>query len=199
MGKTHDIFGPGSNIEERIIRDYDQLMEKVSPCKKLGLRVVLTSGTFDLFHIGHSRYLESAKKQGDVLVVGVDSDEKVKQKKGPHRPIVNEDERLEIVCHCRHVDLVVLKQANDPKWHLIKTVCPDVLITTQRVYKESDLVGLREYCKEIKILESQATTSTTAKIRAILIEPASEIRARLMAAVEDVCGLLDVLTRGGES
>ena len=77
----HDIFGPGSNVKGRIFQDYNQLAEKIASCKQLGLKIVLTSGTFDLFHVGHSRYLEKAKQYGDFLVVGVDSDKKVKGKK----------------------------------------------------------------------------------------------------------------------
>jgi len=196
--KMHDIFGPGSNIEGRVIQDYDQLLGRVSSCKKLGLKIVLTSGTYDISHIGHYRYLERAKERGDVLIVGVDSDKKVKRKKGPHRPVVTEEERMEILCHCRHVDIVFLKQDDDPKWHLIKTVQPDVLIATKRVYQQKDLEDLRECCGDIVLLESQATTSTTAKIRRILIHPVEEIKGRLKETIEEVCSYLDNLT-GGES
>ena len=192
-----DIFGSNSDFEGRVFWDYDQLLQKVNFYKEKGLKVVLTSGTFDLFHVGHSRYLEAAKKHGDILLVGIDSDEKVRKTKGPHRPIVPEKERIEIICHSRHVDLVFLKQAKDTKWRLIKVIQPDVLIVTKRVYEEKDLVGLHEYCGEIKLLESQATTSTTAKIRRILISPAEEIKVRLREAVEDACKYLDDLTGDG--
>jgi len=192
----HDIFGPGSNVKGRIFQDYNQLAEKIASCKQLGLKIVLTSGTFDLFHIGHSRYLEKAKQHGDFLVVGVDSNDKVKKKKGPHRPIVNEEERMEILCHNRHIDIVFLKQAKDPQWHLIKTVRPDVLIATKREYEEKELDGLREFCGDVILLESQATTSTTAKVRSILVEPADEIKERLKAVVEEVYKFLDDLTGG---
>lgn len=192
----HDIFGPGSNVKGRIFQDYNQLAEKIASCKQLGLKIVLTSGTFDLFHVGHSRYLEKAKQYGDFLVVGVDSDKKVKGKKGPHRPIVNEEERMEILCHSRHVDIVFLKQVEDPKWHLIKTIRPGILIATEREYKEKDLDDLREFCGDIILLKSQATTSTTAKVRSILIEPADKIKERLKTVVEEVYKFLDDLTGG---
>ena len=195
--KIHDIFGSNSDFKGRVFRDYDELLKKVNLCKKNGLKLVLTSGTFDLFHVGHSRYLEAAKKSGDVLLVGVDSDEKVRRKKGPHRPIVSENERIEILCHSRHVDMVFLKQAKDVKWHFIKTIKPDVLITTKRIYDKGDLTGLDEYCGEIKLLESQATTSTTAKIRRILISPVEEIKMRLREAVEGACKFLDDLAGDG--
>jgi len=194
--KIHDIFGPGSNFKGRVVKDYDTLIELVTAAKKLGLKIVLTSGTFDLFHIGHSRYLEAAKACGDLLIVGVDNDIKVKNKKGKHRPIVSEKERMEILCHCRHVDLVFLKQVDDEKWKLIKTVKPDVLIATKRVYQNGDLVDLEKCCREIKLLESQATTSTTAKIRLVLIDPVEKIKQRLGETVKEVNRFLDQLTGG---
>ena len=193
----HDIFGPGSNIEGRIFRDYDQLTEKIDSCRKLGLNIVLTSGTFDLSHVGHYRYLEKAKERGDVLVVGVDSDEKVRKKKGPHRPMVNEEERMEVLCHCRHVDILFLKRSEDPQWGLIRTVRPDVLIVSKREYqKKYDLANLQECCGEIMFLESQATTSTTAKIRRILIGPVEEIKKKLGKTIKEVYEFLDGLTGG---
>lgn len=192
----HDIFGPGSNLEGRVFNNYDELFKIVDHCKGIGLKIVLTSGTYDLLHIGHSRYLEEAKKHGDVLIIGVDSDDKVQSRKGPHRPIVGEKERLEILCHCRHVDLVFLKDKDVKRWHLIETVRPDVLIVTDRVYTEEDLNSLREldYCGNIIMLKSQATTSTTARIRAILVDPAEKIKSKLKDVIAEVCSFLDTLT-----
>ena len=194
---THDIFGPGSNTEARIFTDYQKLLDKIQSCRKLNLKIVLTSGGFDLFHVGHSRYLEIAKSHGDILIVGVDSDQKIKKRKGPHRPIVNEAERMEILCHSRYVDLVFLKKADQKKWQLVKKIQPDILITTEREYKKKDLDGLKRYCGKIVLLKSQATTSTTAKIRSILLETNNKIKDRLQSAVKDVCRFLDDLTKGG--
>ncbi|TRZ54062.1 MAG: hypothetical protein D4S01_00170 [Dehalococcoidia bacterium] len=195
---THDVFGPGSNVKGRIFRDYNELVEKLTACRQLRLKVVLTSGTFDFAHTGHYRYLEKARQRGDFLIVGVDSDKKVKKSKGPHRPMVDQEERMEILCHCRHVDVVFLKRAEDPKWHLIKTVQPDVLIVSKREYQEDDLVGFRDCCKKIVFLESQATTSTTAKIRLVLISPVKEIKERLGKTMKEVYEFLDSLTGGVE-
>lgn len=200
-----DIFGPGSNLKVRFVPDYQELALKVEAVKRLGLKVVLTSGTFDLFHIGHSRYFERAKEQGDVLVVGVDSDERVRRRKGPRRPIVPEMERLEIVCHIRHVDLVVLKGVNDPKWHLVKTVQPDVLVITQENYTSEEFTALEEYCGRIAVFEPQATTSTTARIRSLLVGPANDLRAkfndvsaRVAAQLAEARDFIDQLMGGVE-
>ncbi len=131
------IFGLGSNFKDRFIKDYNQLKETVEHCKGLGLKIVLTQGTYDMVHIGHSRYFEEAKRHGDMLVVGVDSDKKVRTRKGPDRPIVPESERLEMVTHLRSVDIVTLKEHQAPRWHLVKTVRPDVLIVKKRQLKSS--------------------------------------------------------------
>lgn len=75
------IFGRGINPESRII-EYIGIDNHINALRTLGLNIVLTSGTFDLPHIGHAKYLEKAKSFGDILVVAVDSDEKVKKEKG---------------------------------------------------------------------------------------------------------------------
>src|SRR5271170_3759395 len=108
------IFSINSNFKDRFVPDYKRLRKLVEHCKGIGLKVVLTQGTYDMVHIGHARYFEEAKKHGDLLVVGVDSDEKVRARKGPERPVVPESERLEMVAHLRPVDIVVLKPINAP-------------------------------------------------------------------------------------
>lgn len=164
------IFGDKTSFEHRYIPDHEKLAELVGYWKKLGLRIVLTSGTFDLFHIGHAQYLEKAKELGDILIVGVDSDQKVKARKGPLRPIVPEGERVLILSHVRHADVITLKNVGDPPNFLIKLVQPDVLVVSQSTKHEVDEVDEKAlYCKQIVILEPQSETSTSAKLRLIQI------------------------------
>lgn len=184
--KVIDIFGPGANPKKRVVRDLEVLCDRLKACRALDLKIVLTSGTFDLTHVGHLRYLERAKEQGDVLIVGVDSDEKVRERKGPNRPIVDETERMEILCHSRYADLVYLKPPTAERWSLIKAVRPDVLIATQESYKPEELAQLREFCGEIIVLEPQATASTTARIRSLLVDHVSQIRDRLQTAMGEI-------------
>src|SRR3989344_4437889 len=183
--RMHDLFGPGSNPSGRIVRDYAQLKKIVEACRQLGMRLVLTSGTFDIKHIGHDRYLETARSHGDLLIVGVDSDDKVKKRKGPDRPIVDEAERTESLCHVRHVDVVFVKEVKDEKWQLIGTVHPDILIVPAGKYGPDEIAELeRNHCGKVVILEPQATTSTTARIRKVLVGPTQEIRSKLREAFE---------------
>lgn len=180
--RMHDLFGPGSNQKGRIMTDYEELGGRVAACRSLGIRIVLTSGTYDLWHEGHARYLEAARGRGDLLIVGVDEDTKVRNRKGEGRPLVGEQERMEILCHSRHVDLVFLKKLGDPKWQLIKTVRPDVLIATEATYTGEQLRDLEEFCGEVVALPPQSATSTTARIRLFLITTVGRVREDLEAA-----------------
>lgn len=186
-----DIFGPGSRFDCRYVKTYEEMEKHVVALRQLKQRIVLTMGTFDILHIGHFRYLEKAKGNGDVLIVGVDSDEKVRFRKGPSRPVVSQDERLEALAHIRHVDLVFLKGADDSKWQLIKTVSPDVLIATKETYNQDQLEALNEFCGEVVVLEPQATTTTSAKIRRLLVEHLSRLEEALRSARGTVVVQLD--------
>jgi rfaE bifunctional protein nucleotidyltransferase chain/domain len=170
MSINTGIFGDTTSLEHRYIPDHQKLGELVLYWKKLGLRIVLTSGTFDLFHIGHAQYLEKAKSLGDLLIVGVDSDAKVKERKGPHRPIVPELERVQILSHCRHADVITIKGVGDPKNHLIKIVSPHVLVVSESTkHAEGEVDEKSQYCGEIVLLQPQSETSTSAKLRLIQI------------------------------
>lgn len=183
----------------KVLHDIDELKQKISQLKKNNLSIVLTQGTWDLVHIGHARYMQEAKKHGDVLIVGVDSDEKVRSRKGPDRPIVPEEERLEIVSHLRWPDYLILKYSSDPKWHLIKMIRPDVLIATKETYEDSEIKELKKYCKKILVLEPKATTSTSAKIRLLNITTANKIEKllapKIAKAIDEV--LMEVKEKAG--
>jgi D-glycero-beta-D-manno-heptose 1-phosphate adenylyltransferase len=174
-----NIISNGNNNIQRLFTDYTKLETFISHIKGIGLRIVLTSGTFDMLHIGHARYFEEAKKHGDFLIVGVDSDEKVKARKGPERPIVPESERMEMLSYLRSVDAIVLKPLETIKWHLIKITKPDVLIATKNTYEKQELKDLKKYCGEVLVLEPMATTSTSAKIRRMQIGFATKLEKML--------------------
>ncbi len=106
----------------------EQLVEQLQARRARGARVVFTNGCFDLMHIGHTRYLQAAKALGDLLVVGVNSDESVRSlDKAPDRPIVPEAQRAEVLAALGCVDFVVLFSEPDPQ-ALITAVQPDVLV-----------------------------------------------------------------------
>lgn len=173
-GKT-GIFGDQSNFEQRFLPSYEDVSSKVAAIRELGGTIVLTSGSFDLLHIGHARYLERAASFGDFLIVGVDSDEKIQARKGPKRPIIGQEERLRMVAQLRGVDLITIKPADEKKWELIGRVHPDILIVTAETYT-SEQIKLLEgtYCGKVVVLEPQATTSTSARIRQMELDAFNE-------------------------
>jgi D-glycero-beta-D-manno-heptose 1-phosphate adenylyltransferase len=96
-----------SNASERIL-DRDQIIERVVSARKKGARIVLANGCFDLLHAGHVRYLEGAKMLGDLLIVGINSDEQTRRLKGVGRPLVPADQRAEIISSLDVVDFVTI-------------------------------------------------------------------------------------------
>jgi len=95
--------------------------------KAKGKKVVFTNGVFDLIHSGHVDYLAKAKKMGDVLILGLNSDDSVKRIKGDKRPILTQDERAFVLINLKPVDYVVLFDEDTPE-KLISEIIPDVLV-----------------------------------------------------------------------
>jgi D-glycero-beta-D-manno-heptose 1-phosphate adenylyltransferase len=103
----------------------DQLRAILADRKLRGQRIVLANGCFDTLHVGHIRYLEGARREGDVLVVGVNADSSVCALKGPGRPILDEQARAQLVAALRSVDYVVL--FDEPNVEaLLEALRPDV-------------------------------------------------------------------------
>jgi rfaE bifunctional protein nucleotidyltransferase chain/domain len=103
----------------------NQLRAILADRKLRGQRIVLANGCFDTLHVGHIRYLEGARREGDILVVGVNADSSVCALKGPGRPILDEQARAQLVAALRAVDYVVL--FDEPSVEaLLETLRPDV-------------------------------------------------------------------------
>lgn len=92
----------------------EELKKIVENLKKENKKTVFTNGCFDILHIGHIRYLEASKKLGDVLIVGLNSDNSVKKLKGENRPVNNENDRSELLSALYFVDYVVIFNENSP-------------------------------------------------------------------------------------
>lgn len=193
MAITSGIFSSEAAFDERHMQSLDQLREKVEHLKGIGLEIVLTSGSFDLVHLGHVKYLARAKELGDVLVVGVDSDAKIRHRKGEDRPLVPERERLEMLAHHRPVDLLDLKEEGGERWDLIKSVEPDVLVlTADHSYSDDDLTELREICGEIAVIERQADVTTSERIRQLYMHLGERLGPKL---AEVLPGLIENIIR----
>ncbi len=95
-------------MNEKIVLDHADLAARIKDLRAEGQKVVFTNGCFDLLHVGHVRLLRGAKAEGDVLVVGLNSDASVRELKGEGRPLQNEKERAEILAALRCVDFVTV-------------------------------------------------------------------------------------------
>lgn len=170
----NDIFLNGTSLDKRYKKNIDSLLEYIQGARKHGAKIVLTQGVFDLVHEGHAKYLETAKQLGDILIVGVDSDALTKQRKGPSRPVVPENERIEMLAHLRHVDAIIKREIHDDINYLTKLVKPDVLVTSTSThdFPEEVINQLRDSCGEIVTFPPLGITSTTARIRQLTIEGA---------------------------
>lgn len=175
------VFSPGTNSEDRYIPDFDRLDQVVKALKTVGLKIVLTQGVYDLMHEGHARYLEMAKAHGDILIVGIDSDALTKIRKGKNRPIVPQRERIEMLTHLRHVDIVVLRDVEQDIGDLIRLVQPDILVTSESTndFTAKLVQEYKDFCGEILSLKPQSSTSTTARIRTLTIEGAENLAVEI--------------------
>lgn len=110
-----------------MIVDLPELVDIVDRLKRNGKRIVFTNGCFDILHVGHVRYLKEARRFGDILIVGLNSDESVRTIKGDKRPIVPQRERAEVLSSLRFVDYVIIFKEPDPR-NIIAAIKPDVLV-----------------------------------------------------------------------
>jgi rfaE bifunctional protein nucleotidyltransferase chain/domain len=181
-----NILGSGRLVSAKDIGKIATLL------KKNNHKIVLTQGVWDLIHEGHAKYLQKAKRFGDVLIVAVDTDEVVRYRKGPNRPIVPEKERVKMISHLKPVDLIVLKESKTDHNKLIRTIRPDVLVisdsTPPNKKGKSFFEEVREehekFCGKIINLKPQSTTSTTARIRLLTIKGAEDLAKELQKSIE---------------
>lgn len=155
-------------LQQKYIEDYTDLAKVVEGCKIRHQVVATTIGSWDLLHIGHLRYLTNAKAQGDVLVVGVDTDENIRKLKGELRPIVPYRERTEMLAYQQCVDLITpipdLDAEGNWQYGLLSKIRPDVFIAEETSYSQSQLDDIREYCRQVVVLPRQAEGTSTSQM-----------------------------------
>ncbi|MDP3792693.1 MAG: adenylyltransferase/cytidyltransferase family protein, partial [bacterium] len=183
--RVKQIISGDLGFEHRYVPNYADLASTVRTLKNAGYRIVLTQGVYDLFHVGHKRYLEDAKKQGDILIVGVDTDELTKIRKGPKRPFDKLEDRVEILSGLKAVDIITIRTEKDHIYKLIKLVQPHILVMSETTedFTERDKKNLLHYCGDIKVLPAKAGTSTTAKLRRLMIDGVSDLGLKVKAII----------------
>jgi len=120
-------------------RTLDALLPELTRHRASGKRLVFTNGCFDLIHLGHIKYFQFAKQQGDLLIVGVNTDKSIQRLKGPKRPIINETDRLSVLEELESIDYLVPFDDDTPI-NLITQIRPDVLVKGAD-YKKEQVVG----------------------------------------------------------
>ncbi|MDD5255562.1 MAG: D-glycero-beta-D-manno-heptose 1-phosphate adenylyltransferase [Candidatus Omnitrophica bacterium] len=147
------------------------LKKALLPFKAKGKRIVFTNGCFDLLHYGHAMYLEAARRKGEALVVGLNSDASIRRLKGPGRPVLPERDRARMLAALESVDFVVLFSEDTPI-RLIESLKPDVLVKGSD-WKKSQIAGsgfVRSYggrVLTIKLAQGRSTSAIIKKIAAL--------------------------------
>ncbi|MCK5436727.1 MAG: D-glycero-beta-D-manno-heptose 1-phosphate adenylyltransferase [Desulfobulbaceae bacterium] len=161
--------------DPRPFHDSDKIMEleklktRMAVYKKLGRKVVFTNGCFDLMHVGHVTYLETARRQGDCLVVGLNSDRSIRSIKGPDRPVNRLEDRARILAALGCVDHVVVFDEDTPL-NLIKVLMPDVLVkgadwSVEEIVGAKEVVAAGGRVAGIPLVEAYSSTSLIKRIR----------------------------------
>jgi rfaE bifunctional protein nucleotidyltransferase chain/domain len=145
-----------------------EVQDRVTEARRSGRTVALANGCFDVLHVGHVRYLEGARAEADVLVVGVNADDSVRKLKGPGRPVLGEDDRALLVAALRAVDHVVVFAEDDVK-ALLLALRPDVHCKgtdyTPETVPERDVV--RSYGGRVAIVGDPKDHDTRSLIRKV--------------------------------
>lgn len=153
------------------IKNLRELRKEISRLKAKGKRIAFTNGCFDLLHYGHVKYLEDAKRKGDILVVAINQDASTRRIKGDKRPIVNEQDRARIVAALESVDYVTLFKEDTPL-KVIKLLKPDILVKGAD-WNKDNIVGADVVLSyggrvaTIKLVKGRSTSGLIEKIAKI--------------------------------
>ncbi|HDN95289.1 MAG TPA: D-glycero-beta-D-manno-heptose 1-phosphate adenylyltransferase [Nitrospirae bacterium] len=150
-------------MDSNKIVDRSNIKKIISGLQNEGKKIVFTNGCFDILHAGHIRYLNEARKMGDILVLGLNADRSVSSIK-PGRPVVPEAQRAEVLSALSMIDYIVLFDEDTP-YELIKEVGPDVLVKGADWEKE-DIVG-NDLVKEVRTIQFVEGVSTSEIIKRI--------------------------------
>ncbi|MES2224711.1 MAG: adenylyltransferase/cytidyltransferase family protein [Patescibacteria group bacterium] len=198
--KITEIVGTEVSENSRLVEDHSELLSIISNLRSEGYSIGYTVGVWDMHHIGHARYLQKGKEctanfqnKPAILIVGIDSDEFTKSRKGPTRPIVPYEERWEMLAYNRSVNIITILNSSEEGNTLLHEMRPDVMILSYSSTK-NDFKGYEKrmhekydpHCGKLEILVRQAVTSTSARISQIIIDGAKVLTEKM----ELVCEML---------
>ena len=148
------------------------LFAEIQKLRTANKKVVFTNGCFDLIHIGHLRTFNEAKKMGDILIVGLNSDRSVKALKGETRPFISEQDRAELVLALKPVDYVIIFEETDVS-HLLETIRPDIYVkggdyTLENLPEKETIIRLNIEVKFIPLIAGISTTELVNRVSKLL-------------------------------
>jgi D-beta-D-heptose 7-phosphate kinase/D-beta-D-heptose 1-phosphate adenosyltransferase len=160
MTEHHDQAGKERTLEA--------LLPELAVHRAAGRRIVFTNGCFDIIHLGHVKYFQWAKHQGDLLVVGVNTDSGIRRLKGDKRPVINEDDRIGVLEELESIDYLI-RFDDDTPIELIRAIKPDVLVKGEDYTKEQvigwDIVeGCGGRVALAPLIDGRSTSSVIQKI-----------------------------------
>jgi len=150
------------------LKTLPELLKALKKLKQKNKKIVFTNGCFDILHMGHIAYLTEAKSLGDILVIGLNSDNSVRRLKGKTRPVVKEKDRAMVLSALESIDFIVIFSGLTP-FSLIKAIKPDVLVKGGD-WKVKDIVGsgiVKSYGGKVKSLAYIKGFSTRGLIKRI--------------------------------
>lgn len=145
------------------------LREEIQKWRAANKKIVFTNGCFDLIHVGHLRTFIEAKKMGDLLIVGINSDRSVKALKGETRPIISEQDRAELISALKPIDYVIIFDENNVS-RLLETIKPDIYVkggdyTLENLPEKETIVRYNIEVKFIPLVPGISTTELVNRIR----------------------------------
>ena len=149
---------------ESKIKSIEQIERIAKRLKEQGRKIIFTNGCFDILHRGHATYLQTAKELGDILILGLNSDESIRRLKGAKRPINNLEDRAFLIGALESIDFVV-SFTEDTPYELIKAIEPDVLVKGAD-YENKEVIGA-DIANEVVLIDFVAGKSTTSLIEKI--------------------------------
>jgi len=155
------------NSSNIISDDSNEIIQFAENIRNQDKKVVFTNGCFDIIHTGHVSYLEKAKELGDILIVGVNSDNSIKRIKGNSRPIINENDRAKILSMLKPVDYVVIFNEDTP-YKLIEIIKPNILVKGGD-YKKSEIIGsdIVQKVQTLDFIKGYSTSNIINKIKSL--------------------------------
>ena len=159
-------------MDAKILRSLDELRRVRAQLREAGRRLVFTNGCFDILHVGHVRYLSEARRLGDALLVAINNDASVRALKGEGRPVMNEEERAELLAALASVDYVTVFDDVSPR-SLIAEILPDVLVkggdyALEEIHGREEVEGAGGRVVALPFVEGASTTGIIERIKKVM-------------------------------